>query len=542
MLENNLENRECNIDFKSMTREQLASLMAAGAKNALSGSDMPSFLSNMELMAEAGNELMSRPTPLPSIVDHARRLPLRLAIAIQRAHADGRWVIDQETDTALDRLALAAMSNPALQSLLAGVNVPGGHPVSANAPVQNHQAQSMPEQAHIVDVSTRSNPPTEFRFLDAIEWKYRQHIDRGGPEDKNASDLKLRARYFTALMGNPLIAELTNEDFRNFANQISFLPAQIARTGEWTEATLKDIIVANGYVDRSNPELQDKISKPTKIPISEKTLKEKTLGPLRSSVLGFASEKGLPISLQSFNYRVPRHTPEGQPRKKPPEELVRAALDNGFEDGRLLQMMLPVLLCCTGRRLSQVAFMCGNSIQDFEGHYLATVQGYIEINGRSFRCPIKTDEAKTPFVLPDKLKEIGFIDFCRSKGDRPIFESIFVDGVVRPDGTAQKRLAKLTKGAKVDMVIHQLRHLMESRLSVTQTKEKFQRMQQGHAPASDHEQYSWEWEKPIVELYANMDWSTFIDWEKYQGVDFKEAEIKCLGKAKRHQKGRLKLK
>ena len=40
-----------------------------------------------------------------------------------------------------------------------------------------------------------------------------------------------------------------------------------------------------------------------------------------------------------------------------------------------------------------------------------------------------------------------------------------------------------------------------------------------------------------MDLYANIDWSTFIDWEKYKRVDFEKAEIKCLGRLKGTRRG-----
>ena len=142
--------------------------------------------------------------------------------------------------------------------------------------------------------------------------------------------------------------------------------------------TLTEIIVANGYIDRSDPLLQNKVSKPSQTPISEKTLKEKTLGHSAPRYWGSRLKKAC-RSHSSLSIIGFRSTPQ-----KASHERSLQKLSSARRSKTALKMDACSRSCCLScsavpADASPSGLHVRKPNQEFEGHYLATVHGHVEI-------------------------------------------------------------------------------------------------------------------------------------------------------------------
>ena len=211
----------------------------------------------MALQIGAAHELVQRPVPIRSPQERMRSLPLRGQVAVIRAHQQGKHLINEELDEALMRVFQAAMSDEALQRKLAGRIPFVDHelPVLPAAPGAGEPAAAREDLPVAKSASVCEEPVTQYRFSDAIGAYCDDLTERkGSARNENVSNLKLRAKMFHALCGDPALSEITNATLREFGYAISYLPADIARAGDWTPETLPEILRDNGYIDRSKTE------------------------------------------------------------------------------------------------------------------------------------------------------------------------------------------------------------------------------------------------------------------------------------------------
>ena len=106
MLENNEKSDDYPIDYKSLTREQLTKLVVGGASGADSSQNMSDYINSW------GSWLGQAPNGKSPIAKAIHCGPRKaFAYRTQHHHSKGpmrmvRWIINQEMDTALDRLAM----------------------------------------------------------------------------------------------------------------------------------------------------------------------------------------------------------------------------------------------------------------------------------------------------------------------------------------------------------------------------------------------------------------------------------------------------
>jgi len=371
------------------------------------------------------------------------------------------------------------------------------------------------------------------KFTDAIA-AYRADLAmrQGEAGNSNIANLESRARMFVSLFGDLPIGQINNGALRSFGYAISYLPAEIARKGSWSESNLIEILKSNGFPGFGR---DDEVASDTpvvrKTPISEKTLLHKTLNVIKTALFFHAGNEGIALGVRDFRLNLPEHTPRSKPRKKPDLEAVNAILENGLADGRLVQAMLPLLGRLTGRRLGLLAYMRCEYLQKQGRHYLMQVPASYTIDGKKVSVPVKSDESTLPFVLHDALKEIGLIDYMKQRKSGWLFESLHLPSIQDPAATAQKRCSKLTRD--VDAVFHQLRHFAKGEMRNAGLSSEVIRLQVGHAAQDAHENYSRQFEANDIKALATRKLDGADLRELFRNFDFEHAELHCMGKAKR---------
>lgn len=348
----------------------------------------------------------------------------------------------------------------------------------------------------------------------------------------NATNLEIRRDMFVAAMGDIEIRQITRLVMREFMSKISYLPARVARTGEWRRGNLIEILVENGLeTEGRGADQKGIIKEPT---IGEKTLVEKTVRPLLSAINTFRSDNKMGDRIVDVFKSRPIHTPRSKSRKSVSPDFVSGVLSAGVKDGRLLQAMLPLLLITTGRRLGQICTMHGSDISFEHGQWLCQIPHQRFSSGKLQTSKDKTEDAQEAFVLHQKLEEIGFIAFAKSCGNRPVFASLFLSQIENRENTAQKRLDRLIRSVGVIGVAHQLRHTFIKIVDQIDTiTEKFSTLQTGHAARTVRDGYAREWDSSTAAKIATIDFSNYFQWSIFKNFDFEKAQRKCVGKTQR---------
>lgn len=526
-------------------------------------------------MFAAVGEVMRRPPPIRSLADRMKTLPYKGLMVLERRHAEGEYLVDAEFDACLERLFDAATSNVELQAIMAGLPRPTtplslttgaeapksdreGDALSPNDPPSQIPAASAPDGAG--EIPSRATAPAaapeiDYRISAAFRAYRADLVERKGPDNENVANLDSRAKMFHAICGDPDIRTLTNTDLKRFIYAIAYLPAQVAREGRWTADTLRPILEANGWVDRSIPGNEEKPSIVREPTIGERTWTDKTFGPVKTAIKHYAGSNGITLRLQDFPLHLPDHMPRKKDRDSPRTRLVDELLGYGLDDGRLVQAILPFLATLTGRRVALLAHLRAENFAHEEGHWLAWADQHFtdENDGIIKRCGVKTSESMRPFVMHEIFEECGFIDYVVGLGRGWVFPSLHLAGISNPGATVQKRMGTLTEKIKnrkdgdaarergrAEFVFHQLRHHLVGELRDQGFGERLERKQTGHAPTDAHSRYAYSFKANEISRLATLKIDSLTAAKRLLDFDIGQAAQRCLAAAEREQRRKKK--
>jgi integrase len=515
--------------LKTLNRAELQSLLSTrleALNDAFASPPGPLSLERVreatESLGAVGDELFGRPAPLPdkSARDSFRWIALK--VALNRARDEGKPLVTRDADDLLEQLIEKHLSVDS--------------PHSESEPRKAMEVTPKNSEAHSIQI----NPETEHPVSAAFDAYRKDLLARSNPDNDHLQTIEKRKLMFVSLFGDIDVRAITNPVLREFGYAISFLPAKIARKGQWNHENLRAILKSNGY---QSPEERGSQTGPViKSPcIGEKTLVDKTIAVVKTAIFFYCGEHAnLEHGLASFRFTLPDHTPRSLRRKKPKAEAVTALITAGHCDGRLVQAMLPLLAATVGRRVGLLAYLRAEHLEERAGRYLLSVKRQFWTEKGLQTLPIKTDISEMPFVLNDIFREIGFIDFIKHKQKGWIFESLHLAGIENPSGVAQKRMAALIKTSGIqETVFHQLRHLVIGEGRNSKLPADIRRKQVGHKD-DDHAGYASDWEDGEIETVSNLNMPEQIPWTLFNGFDFKKAEMLCLSTATREQKRRSK--
>ncbi|MEM9204897.1 MAG: hypothetical protein AAGA88_01090 [Pseudomonadota bacterium] len=497
--------------------------------------------------------------PLPEMPETAIRrqilsMPNRLIVALEVAEADESYPLHSDDFDVLRCLADATSRDHLLLFYLAGAKkeFPMDRPsreglIASEADLKTANSselsgsngqQGLPAQDKSFEGAKTDVPlkicSRSHLFSDAIAQKIREYRANNS-RCPNARNLELRRHMFIAVMGDLPISDIDRLVFGEFMSKISYLPAEIARTGEWKSANLTEILRCNG--------MPNAIGEPcgpiTKSTISQKTITDKIGRPLLSALNTYRTDHNLGERIAYRFNALSAHTPRTRSRRSAAGASVRSILKAGVDDGRLLQAMLPLLLITTGRRLGQLAVMHGSDVSFQHGQWFAQIPHQRFHSEGLIVHHDKNELASDAFVLHPILDEIGYIDFIKGNGDGPVFKSLFLSSISNIENAAQKRIGRLINGVGTSDVAHQFRHsYIRARDRMGGLQEKFAAMQTGHAASSEGQRYAREWDAENAARIASVDLSDYVDVTIYRGFDFERAQNLCLAKAKRYARTR----
>ena len=278
-----------------------------------------------------------------------------------------------------------------------------------------------------------------------------------------------------------------------------------------------------------------------------------SLKPLKRSALedGYVTTARSIIRYKITDYEYPDpflnaklRYPETAAPKQSTEPLSSAQksriFQTGVEGGLLDEAILPLLGDLTGRRLGLLVHLQGSDIREkYPGVFVAQTGGIVvTADGVWRRVPIKTDQSTAFFILHDFLREIGFVDWARAKGQTSLFPEL--TRLADPSKSASSYMQRLFKKAGVQgqgrEVFHSLRggHIHFLREAKIDARDR--RLQAGHKIENEHDLYGF---KTITEdrasEIAHAELDQRVDYSIFRGLDFEK-----LAQGKRTRGRRVK--
>ncbi|MGR6431453.1 hypothetical protein ACU5AY_11105 [Rhizobium sp. PAMB 3174] len=330
-----------------------------------------------------------------------------------------------------------------------------------------------------------------------------------GAENKDVRIARTRLEVFIEIIGDHPVDTYTSADLQAFVTKMQCWPANknARRPGE----TAFDVLERN----------------------KDLHLKPMALNTLKNGYVAVVAA-ALRSAMTKYSYR----DPFGGARIDYPDtaappvsaeplsaEKISKIFQLGVETGIMENFMLPLLGHLTGRRLGLLIHLIGNDFREkYPGVWVAQTAGITEVNGTFKRVPYKTNASTGFFVLHDFFKDIGFIDWAVSQGDKFLIPGLMRLKDPSKSGSSymQRLFAKAGVAGDRREVFHSLRGGHIDEMLDAKIDERVRKLQVGHELSGDvHMKYGTKSlnearSRDLARLPLNPD----IDFSVFQGLNF----------------------
>ncbi|QLF71670.1 hypothetical protein FE840_018665 (plasmid) [Peteryoungia desertarenae] len=353
--------------------------------------------------------------------------------------------------------------------------------------------------------------PSDVPKFSVVAHQYIQsRIDEhGGYEGRNITTAKMRIQVFLDLIGDHPADRYSGVDLQAFVNLMAHWPGD-----------------PDERLENESPFDTLERSKKTNLkPLADKTLREGYVAVVKAALRSGMTKWGYrdPFAGVSLRYS------KGHRKSKPTVPLSSVQLNRIFEEGvksgYIDNTLLPLLGHLTGRRIGLLTYLKGSDIREKFGNvWIAETDGIVEVNGVWERVPYKTGYSLTYFVLHDFLREIGFIDWAKRRGDEFLFPDLM--RLKDPAGRASSYMQRLFEKAGIERgrreVFHSLRSGKIDDMRAKKIDDRARKLQVGHALGDDeHSNYG---SRVITEDHAFeiafAPLSERVDYSIFKGLDF----------------------
>ncbi|MCZ8352545.1 MAG: hypothetical protein O9352_21820 [Rhizobium sp.] len=375
-------------------------------------------------------------------------------------------------------------------------------------PLDEH---GMPISLDKLDRRRVHRAPSDVPNLSVVAHQYIQsRIDENGKhEDRDITTAQMRIQVFLDLIGDHPADRYSGVDLQAFVNLMAHWPSK-----------------PKHRPDNENSFEILKRSKATNLtPVADKTLREGYVAVVKAALRSGMTKWAYPDPFAGVSLRYSK----GHRRSKPTAPLSSMQLNRIFEEGvksgYIDNTLLPLLGHLTGRRIGLLTYLKGSDIREkFENVWIAETDGIVEVDGVWKRVPYKTGDSLNYFVLHDFLREIGFIDWAKRRGDQFLFPDLM--RLTDPAGRASSYMQRLFEKAGIEKgrreVFHSLRSGMIDDMRSKKIDDRARKMQVGHALGDDeHSNYG---SRVITEDHAFAiafaPLSERVDYTVFKDLDF----------------------
>lgn len=406
-------------------------------------------------------------------------------------------------------------TTPEAFSNITSLVVPAGSPSAQITSTRDSQIEEIPLDEHGMPISLDKldrrfvkRASSDVPKFSVVAHQYIQsRIDEnGGNEDRDITTARMRIQVFLDLIGDHPADTYSGVDLQAFVNRMAHWPADPKQR-----------------LDNESPFETLERSKTTNLkPLADKTLREGYVAVVKAALRSGVTKWGYrdPFAGVSLRYS------KGHRKSKPTVPLSSAQLNGifleGVKSGYIDNTLLPLLGHLTGRRIGLLTYLKGSDIREkFENVWIAETDGIVEVDGLWKRVPYKTGDSLNYFVLHDFLREIGFIDWAKRRGDQFLFPDLM--RLKDPAGRASTYMQRLFEKAGIERgkreVFHSLRSGKIDDMRAKKVDDRARKMQVGHALGDDeHSNYGSRvitedhaFEIAFAPLSERVDYSIFKD-------------------------------
>lgn len=328
-------------------------------------------------------------------------------------------------------------------------------------------------------------------------------------DNKDIGTARKRLKLFIDVIGDHPADTYTFTDLQAYTNAIQYLPAKLSARAEEDDP----LQLIKGNLDRSEKTL------------ALKTIRDGYVTVVKTAIRTGATEHNYRYPLTDLTIRYPRMAERSRPTQPMSYERINAVFRTGVSSGLMEDVMLPLLGHLTGRRLGLLVHIYASDIvEKYPGVWIVDTTSIRRVDGKLRRIPLKTDASLTFFVLHDKLKEIGFIDWAVSQGEQPLFPNLM--SLTDPSKSGSQYMGRLFAKAGVPRgrreVFHSLRGGQIEEMRDHEVDARSRKLQAGHEIGSDeHELYGF---RSLTEhkarSLARLKLNPEIDFSVFEGLDF----------------------
>lgn len=260
-------------------------------------------------------------------------------------------------------------------------------------------------------------------------------------------------------------------------------------------------------------------------PLADKTLREGYVAVVKAALRSGMTKWGYRDPFAGVSLRYSKGHRKSKPTVPLSSVQLNCIFEEGVKSGYIDNTLLPLLGHLTGRRLGLLTYLKGSDIREkFENVWIAETDGIVEVDGVWKRVPYKTGDSLNYFVLHDFLREIGFIDWAKRRGDQFLFPDLI--RLKDPAGRASSYMGRLFEKAGIEKgrreVFHSLRSGKIDDMRSKKIDDRARKMQVGHALGDDeHSNYG---SRVITEDHAFeiafAPLSERVDYTVFKGLDF----------------------
>lgn len=375
-------------------------------------------------------------------------------------------------------------------------------------PLDEH---GMPISLDKLDRRRVHRAPSDVPKLSVVAHQYIQsRIDeKGGYKGRDITTAQKRIQVFLDLIGDHPADRYSGVDLQAFVNLMAHWPSK-----------------AKHRPDNEKPFEILKRSKATNLtPVADKTLREGYVAVVKAALRSGMTKWAYPDPFAGVSLRFSKGHRKSKPTVPLSSMQLNSIFQEGVKSGYIDNALLPLLGHLTGRRIGLLTYLKGSDIREkFENVWIAETDGIVEVDHVWKRVPYKTGDSLNYFVLHDFLREIGFIDWAKRKGDQFLFPDLM--RLKDPAGRASSYMGRLFEKAGIEKgkreVFHSFRSGMIDDMRSKKIDDRARKMQVGHALGDDeHSNYG---SRVITEDHAFeiafSPLSERVDYSIFKGLDF----------------------
>ncbi len=311
----------------------------------------------------------------------------------------------------------------------------------------------------------------------------------GHAADKKVRTDRNRITDFLNFAGDRPVNKYKYSDFQSFANLLARVPADYMKDPRIRHMTRQE---AADYNDGLSPARRFET-------LSGKAIDANYFSPLRMFFRTMAAEHEFHSPLSDISVTIPVDAKESVERSPFTVEELNLWFRAAAKEKRADLKWLPLLGTLTGARVGELIFLQGKDVYQLSnGWWVADLTTTLAIpDGSKKKRQLKNKSSRRLFALHDSLTQVGFIDYCQSRGHEDwLFPAAFLHGKKRvedPAGAASKRLngrlVNVGIHKPLENTFHSTRHTNKDIMRIAKIDPRTADRQTGHAPKTVSETY-----------------------------------------------------